>query len=70
MLGVNAPGDRNSEDYRILPPSLKAAWDTRVDESRAALFGDYLVCPFTKTRPGWMRFVCVAKARRVVAAPP
>ena len=30
------------------------------------VFGDFEVCPFTRSRPGWMQFVCVASARNLV----
>jgi hypothetical protein len=29
-------------------------------------YGDFVVCPFTQSRPGWMQFVCVDKASRLV----
>ena len=29
------------------------------------IYGDFLVCPFTKTKPGYMQFVCVEAASNV-----
>lgn len=29
-------------------------------------YGDFVVCPFTKSHPGWMQFVCIDKASRLV----
>lgn len=31
-----------------------------------AVFADFVVCPFTTSRPGHMQFVCVESASRVV----
>jgi hypothetical protein len=30
------------------------------------IYGDFLVCPFTTERPGWMRFVCIQRAENLV----
>lgn len=60
ILGVH-----DSEDP-IMPKSLHdrlfesgSAFDARVS-------ADFLVCPYTRERKGWMRFVCIARASRVV----
>jgi hypothetical protein len=47
-------------DCRQLPADILAAldWDTEI-------FADFLVCPFTKERPGVMQFVCAESARNV-----
>jgi hypothetical protein len=29
-------------------------------------YGDFVVCPFTRSHPGWMQFVCIDKASRLV----
>lgn len=29
------------------------------------IFGDYLVCPFTKEQPGHMQFVCIEEASNI-----
>lgn len=31
----------------------------------ALVFADYLVCPFTKDRPGWMQMVCIESAKNI-----
>lgn len=31
------------------------------------IYGDFLVCPFTKTKPGYMQFVCVEVASNIHA---
>jgi len=33
------------------------------------MFADFLVCPFTKDRPGVMRFVCVESAKNIFVRP-
>ena len=50
-----------------LPPNVQklmqhARWPDGID-------GNFTVCPFTKSRPGWMQFVCVADASHLVLAP-
>lgn len=30
------------------------------------IYGDYLVCPQTKERPGFLRWVCIKSAKRLV----
>jgi hypothetical protein len=69
VLGVNVPRGEDSEDPRF-PAEVNAARGPRFDMFRTALYGDYLVCPFSSPRAGRMQFVCVAKAKRVTAAPP
>jgi hypothetical protein len=29
-------------------------------------YGDFVVCPFTKPHAGWMQFVCIDRAARLV----
>jgi hypothetical protein len=69
VLGVNVPGGEDSGNPPF-PAEVNAARGPQFDAFGTALFGDYLVCPFSRPRVGWMRFVCVARARRVIAAPP
>ena len=62
ILGVEgAYGDPEN----AIPPSVKAL--VLPDAFRVDLIGDYLVCPFTKERPGSMRIVCIADASGLVA---
>jgi hypothetical protein len=45
-------------DSFIMPDSAGAGWDEEA-------YGDYLVCPFTKQKPGWMQMVCIESAAHV-----
>ena len=47
-------------DCRQMPDDLRArlGWDRPV-------FGDFVVCPFTRARPGVMQMVCVESAHRL-----
>lgn len=49
------------DEHPHVPPNLAShlSFDREI-------FGDYLVCPFTPERPGWMRMVCVESAERLV----
>jgi hypothetical protein len=47
----------------IIPENLAVGWDVEA-------YGDYLVCPFTKQRPGEMQMVCVESAQHVVPQRP
>jgi len=69
LLGVNAPRGEDSSNPRF-PAEVNAARGTGFDAFGTALFGDYLVCPLSRPRAGRMQFVCVARARRVIAAHP
>lgn len=48
--------------YRNIPEDIgkQVTFDT-------ALYGDYLVCPFTRSRPGEMQLVCIEKGKNLVA---
>ena len=49
--------------HDVLPPSLRAeiaSFDTE-------LFADFRVCPFTKSEPGHMQFVCIESWRNPTA---
>ena len=59
MLGVseqrfNLPGFRN------IPESLEPQLNGENE-----IFGDFLVCPFTRSRPREMQLVCIESARNV-----
>jgi len=47
-------------DVRKVPEEVEAAINSDVD-----LFGDYTVCPLTKSTPGQMQFVCVDRVRNL-----
>lgn len=33
---------------------------------RSQVYGDFLLCPFTEDRPGWMRYACIESASNLV----
>ena len=47
--------------YRNVPENIR----TQVDQDKA-LFGDYLVCPFTKPKENEMQMVCIEKVTNLV----
>ena len=49
-----------------LPPNVQKLM--RPTPWIAGICGDFTLCPFTKSRPGWMQFVCVADASDLVEA--
>lgn len=61
LLGVLDPQDVSSEPGpSILPTSIRSQldWDKQV-------FGDYVVCPLTRARPGRMQTVCIESGRNL-----
>ncbi|HEV8366644.1 MAG TPA: hypothetical protein VGQ39_01715 [Pyrinomonadaceae bacterium] len=50
------------EGYRNLPEEIRA----KIDQD-TLLYGDYLVCPFTKQRKHEMQLVCVEKVQNLVS---
>lgn len=40
-----------------------------ISRGRARVFGDFLLCPFTEDRPGWMRLACIESAENLVVQP-
>jgi hypothetical protein len=63
MLGVMCPAGTES-DCSALP--AHAAFVADQLPGTAQTFGDFKVCPFTVSRPGWMQFVCVEKASHLI----
>jgi hypothetical protein len=47
--------------YRNVPADI----ERQIDQD-AAIFGDFLVCPFTRSRPGEMQLVCIESGRNLV----
>ncbi len=37
------------------------------EPGETVVYGDYEVCPLSKQHPGWMQFVCIESASRLVA---
>jgi hypothetical protein len=63
ILGVMCPAGTES-DCAALP--AKAAFIADQLPGTAQTFGDFTVCPFTVSRPGWMQFVCVESASHLI----
>lgn len=59
ILGISE-GRFYLEDYENVPGELveQLSWETE-------MFADFLVCPFTKEKPGVMRLVCVESAKNI-----
>jgi hypothetical protein len=60
MLGVSEqrfalPG------YRNVPVDIENKLDTDSE-----MFGDFLVCPFTRSQPGEMQLVCIESGKNLV----
>ena len=60
MLGISSSYSR--EGYSSIPDELERqlSWETE-------LWGDFLVCPFTRRKPGEMQMICVESAKNVFA---
>ena len=51
------------DEEPIVPANLGAVLGPGLGRT---VFGDFLVCPFTAERAGWMRMVCIEAARNLV----
>jgi hypothetical protein len=51
--------------YKNVPDHVKSKL-----EKNAALFGNFLVCPFTYPKPREMQLVCIDSATHLVVSPP
>lgn len=60
VLGVS--GGYAREGYSSIPEELeqRLTWETE-------LWGDYLVCPYTRRRPGEMQLICIEAGKGVSA---
>ena len=60
VLGVS--GSYAREGYTSIPEELerRLSWETE-------LWGDYLVCPYTRRRAGEMQMVCIESGERIAA---
>jgi hypothetical protein len=63
ILGVS-DGRFKMDGYANVPPSVagRLSWDTQ-------LFGDFVVCPFTRDEPDVMRLICVDSASNLKVRP-
>lgn len=51
------------DEEPIVPANLATALEPGLGRT---VFGDFIVCPFTAERAGWMRMVCIESARNLV----
>jgi len=51
------------DEEPIVPASLTKCLEPGFERN---VFGDFMVCPFTPRRPGWMQAVCIESARNVI----
>jgi hypothetical protein len=54
------------EDEELVPANFSKAMYGNGDVYGRDVFGDFEVCPFTKSKPGEMQMVCVESASRLV----
>ena len=62
LLGIIDPNDTSSAPGpSVLPEEIKSKldWDKNV-------FGDFLVCPLTRSQPGKMQTVCIESGKNLV----
>jgi hypothetical protein len=57
---------RAEDEEIIIPDSLSKALSKPGDVYGRDIFGDFEVCPLTKSKPGEMQTVCVASASHLV----
>lgn len=54
------------EDEDLVPANFSKAMYGHGDVYGRDVFGDFEVCPFTKSKPGEMQMVCIESASRLV----
>ena len=59
ILGVL--GDANQDEDAAVPPILRDHLGPNV-----RFYADWRLCPLSRERPGWMRFVCIANVHNIV----
>lgn len=62
-VGTNRYLGIKDDEEPMVPGNLAALLRSEFDRT---IFGDFLVCPFTADRPGWMRMVCIESARNLL----
>jgi hypothetical protein len=62
LLGVDDVSDTSG-----LPAAVKRLLPA--DAFTVTITGDYRLCPFTRSRPGWMQYVCIAGASHLETRP-
>ncbi len=68
VLGVLNSEGAGIENLDEFPPEIRRLIPARVWDMND-IYGDYMVCPLTRERPGWMQFVCIAGATHLVSRP-
>jgi hypothetical protein len=63
VLGVHGRTWQESETGDMLPVNVRQALGRNAFLTR--VFADFLICPLTRERAGWMQYVCVAAARNL-----
>ena len=65
LLGVDGPeGDAESE--QLLPPNVRLLATRQAAGDLRPLMGTFRVGPMERSRPGWMRHVCIQSASHLV----
>lgn len=62
ILGVS---DIDRSTGKSEPPALPASIEERLDWDKE-IYGDFLVCPLTRSRPGVMQIVCVEAGKNLI----
>jgi len=67
MLGVVQQDER----FDDLPANIRQLWDAQGNDAMwsSDLFGDFLVCPISKDKPGYMQLVSVKEAANLHLRP-
>lgn len=63
LLGVLDPKDISAEPG---PSTIPASVRGRLDWDKE-IFGDYLVCPLSRSKPGRMQTVCIESGKNLIA---
>jgi hypothetical protein len=62
LLGVIDPKDVSGEPG---PSTIPASVEKKLDGDKE-IFGDYLVCPLTRSKPGRMQTVCIESGKNLI----
>lgn len=63
VLGVLGRSWEEDENGDMLPAPVRRALGRNPFLTR--VFAEFLVCPLSRERPGWMQYVCIAAAQRL-----
>lgn len=62
VLGIHDAANTQAAAYPPPPPEVRSVIPAHAGLFDAEVYGDYLLCPFTKAVSGRMQFVCIARA--------